>query len=171
LAFGESGVDQYSVIFFIEFKSLCLVERIKPILAEFFSFFFIDISIVKFNFFFFIKAFSEKVFNILLIVAFFQAFEPFLRILVVLFFIFRIIFSKPSGFSLNVPLRSEHRFNNIFRPGADSDFHFIFCFSFKQLKFFQVLYDLNSAVKSHHSLIFSTILINSTIIIQNVHKF
>lgn len=101
----------------------------------------------------------------------FEILEPFLGVFFMFSFVFGVVFAEPFGLTLDVPLRSEHGFDDVLGSGADTDLHGVGSFPFEELEFFEVFDDLDSAIESFHSLVFSSVLVDSTIVVEDVNLF
>lgn len=73
--------------------------------------------------------------------------------------------------TIDIPLRFDHRFNNILASGTQSKSHLIWCLVSVKTQLFHVLLHLTTTIKSHHTSILSTILIDFTIFIKNLNEF
>mmetsp|Transcript_113724 Transcript_113724/g.317616 ORF Transcript_113724/g.317616 Transcript_113724/m.317616 type:complete len:208 (-) Transcript_113724:465-1088(-) len=74
--------------------------------------------------------------------------------------------------AVDVPLRSDHGFQNISRAGTDTQSHFIGLFSFQKTLLFQSLFHGNTSIVSHHPFkLLSSMMVDTSIFIQDGDKF
>jgi len=74
------------------------------------------------------------------------------------------------GSAVNVPLGSEEGFNDVSGSVAETESHGVGEFSSEQALGFQILDDLVSDVESLHALVRTTVFVDGTIVIEDIHK-
>src|SRR3990167_9744789 len=71
---------------------------------------------------------------------------------------------------LDVPLWFDDRFNDISRSLADAEFHWVWCLVSEQTQLSEVLDDLCSHVVSQHALVLATVLVDASVVVEDVDE-